>query len=125
MEHSVNLRVQRWYAYIMRFDIIIEHIPGKENIIADALSRIFRDTYAEHMSRIEEVSTRPILFANPSLPPFDITDRLDVINHLLDKEGRDVRLDPVATITETETDFSKPLSEEELTGPSQSLRSWH
>ena len=47
MGHSVNLRVQRWYAYIMRFDITLEHIPGVDNIISDALSRVFRQSFAD------------------------------------------------------------------------------
>jgi transposase InsO family protein len=45
MGHSSNLRVQRWYAYLSRYDITIHHIPGETNIVADALSRMFYDNH--------------------------------------------------------------------------------
>jgi len=61
MGHSINLRVQRWYAYVSRFDLTIEHIPGVENVISDALSRIFRQTYADapdNMRELNEITLR-------------------------------------------------------------------
>ena len=45
MGHSTNLRVQRWYSYLSRYDITLEHIPGETNIVADALSRMFYDNH--------------------------------------------------------------------------------
>ena len=41
MQHSCNAKVQRWFGYLMLFDFIITHVPGIDNIVADALSRIF------------------------------------------------------------------------------------
>ena len=41
MQHSCNAKVQRWFGYLMLFDFTIEHIPGIDNIVADALSRVF------------------------------------------------------------------------------------
>jgi len=40
MQHSCNAKVQRWFGYLMLFDFIISHVPGIDNIVADALSRI-------------------------------------------------------------------------------------
>ncbi|KMQ90342.1 s68306 pol retrotransposon woot [Lasius niger] len=36
-------RIARWLAFLREFDLEIEHIPGKENIIADTLSRSSRE----------------------------------------------------------------------------------
>jgi hypothetical protein len=36
---SLSRRQARWMEYMSRFDFIIEYRPGKENIVADALSR--------------------------------------------------------------------------------------
>ena len=41
MQHSCNAKVQRWFGYSMLFDFTIIHIPGVDNIVADALSRVF------------------------------------------------------------------------------------
>jgi hypothetical protein len=41
MQNSINAKVQRWFSYIYNFDFDIEHIPGLDNVVADALSRIF------------------------------------------------------------------------------------
>ena len=32
-------RVARWRLFLQEFDFVVEHLPGKENIVADALSR--------------------------------------------------------------------------------------
>ena len=36
---SLNSRQDRWVAFLSEYDIEIRHIKGKENIVADALSR--------------------------------------------------------------------------------------
>ena len=35
----LNARQARWLAFIIEYDFEIKHIKGKENIVADALSR--------------------------------------------------------------------------------------
>jgi hypothetical protein len=41
MQNGINAKVQRWFSYIHNFDFDIEHIPGLDNVVADALSQIF------------------------------------------------------------------------------------
>ena len=36
-----NQRLTRWFLMLQEYDIIVQHISGKENIIADGLSRIY------------------------------------------------------------------------------------
>jgi hypothetical protein len=36
-----NQRLTRWSLMLQEYDVIIRHIKGKENVIADALSRSF------------------------------------------------------------------------------------
>jgi hypothetical protein len=44
MQHSINAKVQRWFCFLCQFDFTLEHIPGVDNVVADALSRIFAGT---------------------------------------------------------------------------------
>jgi hypothetical protein len=37
---TVSRRNARWLEFLSQFDFRIEHIKGRENIVADALSRI-------------------------------------------------------------------------------------
>jgi len=56
-----NAMRQRWQEFMMIFDFIIEYIEGKENIIADALSRSDQDG--------EIKDTRPRLLEDQTKPP--------------------------------------------------------
>lgn len=38
-----NQRLMRWALALQPYNIEMRHIPGKENIMADALSRVFVD----------------------------------------------------------------------------------
>jgi len=46
MQHSCNMKVQRWFGYLMLFDFVIIHVPGVDNIVADALSRVFATMFS-------------------------------------------------------------------------------
>ena len=37
---NLNQRLHRWASIFQEFDLIIKHIPGKNNILADYLSRV-------------------------------------------------------------------------------------
>ena len=50
MYKSQTPKLVRWKLVLLEFDFIVEHIPGKENVIADTLSSIFT------MQRQEETS---------------------------------------------------------------------
>jgi hypothetical protein len=38
--HKQNLRLVRGSLYLSQFDLVIKHVPGKQNVIPDALSRL-------------------------------------------------------------------------------------
>ena len=40
MQDSSNPRVRRWCSFLSSFDFTVDYIPGEENVIADALSRV-------------------------------------------------------------------------------------
>ena len=42
LNESFQQKVKRWKMAIMHFNFNIEHIPGKDNIVADALSRLIK-----------------------------------------------------------------------------------
>ena len=42
LNESFQQKVKRWKLAIMHFNFDIEHIPGKQNVVADALSRLMR-----------------------------------------------------------------------------------
>ncbi|XP_065188042.1 uncharacterized protein K02A2.6-like [Sycon ciliatum] len=45
-------RLQRWAVILAEYDYVIEHIPGKENVLADCLSRLPLPLSAAEMSAI-------------------------------------------------------------------------
>jgi hypothetical protein len=50
-----NERQIRWLEKIKVFDFDIEHIDGKENILADALSRIYEDNHLDSITEQDYV----------------------------------------------------------------------
>ena len=37
---NTNRRLVGWYLCLQEYDLVMHHIPGKENVVADVLSRI-------------------------------------------------------------------------------------
>lgn len=63
MERSVNKKVGRWWTSLTNYDMIIEHTPGKENEVADGLSRL-PDTDTTEKESDEQTEKGPtFLFA--------------------------------------------------------------
>jgi len=49
-QKHLSRRIVRWVEYLQQFNFKIEYKPGKENVVADALSRL----YTSHLTVIEE-----------------------------------------------------------------------
>jgi len=47
LNNASSSRVYRWKLAIQRYDFTIMHIPGKENVVADAFSRLVKDDSVE------------------------------------------------------------------------------
>ena len=47
---NLNARQARWLAFLSEYDFEIQHIKGKENKFADALSRNARLNFAAYIS---------------------------------------------------------------------------
>ena len=52
-QEDLNSRQARWNAFLSEFDMEIQHVKGKENRVADALSRKLHDTYALYYNQLE------------------------------------------------------------------------
>jgi hypothetical protein len=50
---DLNARQARWLAFLIEFDFEVRHIKGKENKIADALSRRVHGLFEINISRVE------------------------------------------------------------------------
>jgi hypothetical protein len=64
MELSKVPKIMRWCAYLQSFQFMVRHIPGKQNFVADYLSRfmfLFRPLdidYAEGEEEVEQLGSR-------------------------------------------------------------------
>lgn len=61
-------RIKRYALYLSNFDFTIEHIPGKNNVIADFLSRHPIACEKEDLIHHEEPSFEKIYFSNVHIP---------------------------------------------------------
>ena len=69
---GINARHARWMAFLSKFDFEVKHIKGKENRVADALSRRIHEVYeitmsqpeTDMMSRIKEASIHDAKYEN-------------------------------------------------------------
>ena len=59
LETSPSLKLQRYYHYISEFDPDISHISGKDNVVADLLSRM--DFKSEMVEEVAELDDFPLL----------------------------------------------------------------
>jgi hypothetical protein len=50
---DLNVRQARWLAFLREFDFEVRHIKGKENKVADALSRIIHGLFEMNICRAE------------------------------------------------------------------------
>ena len=50
---DINSRKARWNAFLSEFDIDMQHVKGKENRVADALSRKLHGVYEVYYNQIE------------------------------------------------------------------------
>lgn len=50
---TLNACQARWTAFLSEFDFVIKHLKGKENRVADALSRKLHHIYKIYFSQVE------------------------------------------------------------------------
>jgi uncharacterized membrane protein len=50
---ELNVRQERWLAFLSKFEFKVRHIKGKENKVADALSRRIHGLFEINISRAE------------------------------------------------------------------------
>jgi hypothetical protein len=50
---DLNARKARWLAFLSEFEFEVRHIKGKENKVADALSKRFHGLFEVNVSRVE------------------------------------------------------------------------
>jgi len=53
MDKDTDPKVKRWKMAIMEFDCEVEHIPGKDNVVADGFSRVLPMTVEELHARYD------------------------------------------------------------------------
>jgi hypothetical protein len=52
--HKQNLRLVRASLYLSQFDLVIKHVPGKQNVIPDSLSRLLAHETDEDRKCLDE-----------------------------------------------------------------------
>lgn len=52
---DLNSRQARWNAFLSEFDIDLQHVKGKENKVADALSRKLHNIYELYVNQVETI----------------------------------------------------------------------
>lgn len=56
-ETNSNLKIKRWKAFIEEFGAKILYKPGKENIVADALSRQYQEDDVDSITHFNLINT--------------------------------------------------------------------
>jgi hypothetical protein len=88
--HKQNLRLVRTSLYLSQFDMTLRHVPGKQNVIPDALSRLLAIDTAEE---IEAVADEPDLYEELfHMEP--LTSVIHVSDELVDKLQKAYMDDP-------------------------------
>ena len=75
---DVNARIIRWLLLLQQFDLTIVDKPGKENVVADFLSRLVIPTGEEGM--VDDQLPDEHLFSMSALSPWFA----DISNYLVD-----------------------------------------
>ena len=75
-------RIRRWLQLIQEFDIEIEHVKGKENIVADILTR-----HPQHMPNVRE-KPEEVILASIMRKKLD-NDVIKVLKNLKQLQGED------------------------------------
>ena len=108
MGHSQNARVQRWYAYLRAFDFTIEHLPGADNVVADALSRIFNPSPAYGLNQpVHQVQSS-------SLPGMGATASVGQFKPVGEEQPAPPAPVPGSVVGQAQVDTERPLELVEL-----------
>ena len=58
---TLNARQARWLEFLCEFDFEIKHIKGKENKVADALSRTVHEMHVEYLNTCQPYLRQQII----------------------------------------------------------------
>jgi len=84
---NLPFRQRRWRLYLQSFDFNIIHMPGKDNILADALSRIYEERPADSDQVLvdptekESIRSTSTAMTNTTKHYLELTDTLDPTLH--------------------------------------------
>jgi hypothetical protein len=76
---NISSKVLRWKMFLQEFDFNIEHIAGKDNIVADGLSRIM--VQEENHDLLNLIGGEE----GEEVPPNEISDQIDVRGNIREK----------------------------------------